>query len=207
MEPCSLERVCQKYEYFDKGCMVVDEYMKYEDEEYAIATVAPPPPPELLQQAMEEVHVYLQEVVGVAVLSACFSPFGVGLFQFASVIVRDSLVLGNPYELDPHHSLRLIKHDEAHNLRNCNFNRICWILFLGFPLDYQSPQFIISVVAPYGKVLQYQDNGNFKSRVLVKVLAVDVSQIPRSLLVTRSTELGGNRRSDSPGLCPQLAYR
>ena len=63
----------------------------------------------------------------------------------------------------------MVKHDEGINLRSYNYMRICWIMFLAFPLHFQKELYIRAAVAPYGRLLEwYRDENN--SRILVQCL-------------------------------------
>ena len=52
------------------------------------------------------------------------------------------------------------KHDEARNLRACPYIRESWVMFLGFPLDYQLPEFVRAAVAPFGCLLNWLEGPN-----------------------------------------------
>ena len=93
-----------------------------------------------------------------------------------------------------HGLLRVHKHDEALNLRACNYTRQCWIMFLGFPLDYHLPDYVKAAVAPFGRLLHWYEGPN-KSRVLTQCLVLTPERVPRSLIVSQGTTLGGAGRS------------
>ena len=67
-------------------------------------------------------------------------------------------------------------------------------MFLGFPLDYQTPDFIKAAVAPFGRLLWWYEGPN-KSRVLVQCLLLSLDRVPRTVVVSQGTLLGGNGRS------------
>lgn len=119
-----------------------------------IVTVNPLPPPYNVSRLWKRSGFFSSKSLGVRVLSTCISPFGAGLYQFAFAVLRVSLVLGSPYQLGNNHEMNLIQHDESpRNLRACNCTWICWVMFLGFPLDYQNLSYINQVVSPYGCIL------------------------------------------------------
>jgi hypothetical protein len=59
----------------------------------------------------------------------------------------------SPIDVNDNTVLRIVKHDEAINLRACPYTRECWIMFLAFPLDYQLEGFMKAAVAPFGRML------------------------------------------------------
>jgi hypothetical protein len=83
-------------------------------------------------------------------------------------------------------SFTVVKHDEGINSRSCAYTCICWITFLGFPLDFQKDLFVRAAVAPFGYLLEwYQDENG--SRLLVHALVLSPDRIPLSLIVSRGT--------------------
>ena len=67
-------------------------------------------------------------------------------------------------------------------------------MFLGFPLDYQLPEFIKAAVSSFGRLLHWLEGPN-KSRVLAKCLLLSPERVPRSLVISQGTLLGGAGRS------------
>ena len=67
-------------------------------------------------------------------------------------------------------------------------------MFLGFPLDYQLPEFVRAAVAPFGRLLNWLEGPN-KSRVLAKCLLLSPERVPRSLVISQGTLIGGAGRS------------
>ena len=76
------------------------------------------------------------------VLSHFLLPLGLGLVQFGSPMQRQGLINMSPIPLGNGINLTVTKHDEGINLRTCNYSRICNIMLLGFPLDFQKIDFI-----------------------------------------------------------------
>ena len=65
-------------------------------------------------------------------------------------------------------------------------------MFLGFPLDFQSMDYVKEAVAPFGCLLFWDNNSQNKSRVLVKALVLSPDRIPQSLIFSTGSMLGGN---------------
>ena len=64
------------------------------------------------------------------------SPLGLGLVEFSSSVMRQSMLDISPIEYNATYVLHVVKHDEAGNLRAVEYSRESWIMFLVFPLDY-----------------------------------------------------------------------
>jgi hypothetical protein len=67
-------------------------------------------------------------------------------------------------------------------------------MFLAFPLDYQLDGFMLAAVAPFGRLLFWRQCRN-KSVSLAHCLLLDPSRVPRSVVVSQGSAVGGNNRS------------
>lgn len=105
-------------------------------EEYAIVSMEPPPHLMHARFALTDVVHFLEEHFPVRVLSSFLSPLRLGLLEFRFTVQRQSLLEISSIDFDEVSILRVVKHDEAGNLRACAYTRECWIMFLAFPLDY-----------------------------------------------------------------------
>jgi len=103
-------------------------------------------------ELLQEVTDFLQHEFPVRVLSAFPSPLGLGLFQFENPVQRECLLDASPIQFGQR-LLLVQKHDEARNLKACPYIREGWIMFLGFPLDYQLPEFVRAAIVPFGRLL------------------------------------------------------
>lgn len=166
-----------------------------EHEEYAIVSIQPPPPAlEQLRPTLDLVCNFLEHDQRVRISTAHLSPLGLGLIKLHSVVQRDRLVRNSPFNMGQHHVVRVVNHDEGINARDCPYTRLIWVMFLAFPLDFQKDLYVHAAVAPYGRLLDWFTDHN-KSWLLARVLVINQDQVPRSLVVSRGTTLGGNGRS------------
>jgi hypothetical protein len=94
-------------------------------EEYAIMSTEPPPHPMHVWLALTDVVNFLQEHFPVRILSSFLSPIGLGLLEFGSSVQRQSMIDISPFDFDDISVLRVVKHDEASNLRACPYTREC----------------------------------------------------------------------------------
>ena len=133
-----------------------------------------------VQGFLEEISEFQQQEFPVRINSAFPSPLGLGLFEFGSQLQREVLLDASPIQF-AHGLLTVQKHDEALNLRSCHYTRECYLMFLGFPLDYHLVDVIKAAVAPFGRLIHWFDGPN-KSRVLHRQL-LRVREIDRPLIV------------------------
>lgn len=178
-----------------RGRIVISGNPPRRHEENAIATVYPPPPQNHLYEAMEEVVDFFEQEYQVRVLSSCMSPLGLCLVQFHSPVARQAMVNLSPHQLDHVREIVVEEHDRGLNLRNCPFTRTCWVMFLAFPLDFQSREIISQAVGLFGNVITWTNNTRCRSRVLVRCNVTLVSRVPRSLLVCQGNPVGDNGNS------------
>ena len=118
-------------------------------------------------------------------------PFGLGVFKLIDSLAADT-VIGLTFEVDEITTVTFVRHDQAKNRRLAAFGRETWILFLGFPLDYQTTFYVNRAVEDFGLLsVWHHPRGNLKY-VLAKVWLVHPKFVPRSIVVT---QLGGARNS------------
>lgn len=163
-------------------------------EQFAIISLEPAPEvqaqiPELIHEVVAMIH----HDFPVRVVTAFPSPLGLGLFELESTVQRSALLDASPIPFG-HGHLVVERHDEARNFKVCNYSRQCWIMLLCFPLDYQTSDFIKAAVAPFGRLLHWYEGPN-KTRVLAQCLILAPDRVPRSVVVSRGSVLGGNGQS------------
>lgn len=165
-----------------------------EHEDYAIVSIDPMPAEvNALRPTLDLVVQFLEHNQQVKVESHHLSPLGLGLIRLRSVLQRDQLVRNSPLNFGGQ-IVTIVNHDEGINSRFCPYIRLAWIMFLAFPLDFQKDLYVNAAVAPYGRVLAWYTNDN-KSRVLARVLLLSPNRVPRSLVVSRGSVMGGIGRS------------
>ena len=73
-------------------------------------------------------------------------PLGIDIFGFDDSLIRDSVV-GTTFELDEfqaeeHIVISFVPHDAALNMHLTTFGPEIWILYVGFPYDYQTQHYM-----------------------------------------------------------------
>jgi hypothetical protein len=119
---------------------------------------------------------------------------GLGLFSFLNQFIRDTVV-GRTYLIDDWLEITFVRHDEAINMRPASLGQEKWVMFLNFPLDYQTDYWVARAVDLFGRMLVWHtinDDHDRHARVLVKVWLMGDALVPRSLVLR---QMGGHRRS------------
>jgi hypothetical protein len=88
-----------------------------------------------LRPTLNLVRHFLKHDQGVHFTSSHLSSLGLDLVSLQSVVQRDQLVRNLPFHWGQY-VIRVVKHDEGINARACTYLRVCWIMFLAFPLDF-----------------------------------------------------------------------
>lgn len=180
-----------------RGRMIIEGNPPRCHEELAIATLTPAPQQNAhqLRQAIAAVIEYFEEQRQVHIVSAWPSPLGLCLLQFRSALTKQAMINRNPHLLPDGTQIILGEHDTGLNLRVRPFSSTCWVMFLCFPLDFQTKDYIQQAVNHFGTVLTWTNNSHFKSRVLVRCSVLHISRIPRSVIVCKSAAVGGAGQS------------
>ena len=66
------------------------------------------------------------------------------------------------------------------------FNREVWLRLLGFPFDYCEEEYIDNALAPFGKVISWDKNPEFKTRLMVRARVVDLESIPHFIVFSET---------------------
>jgi hypothetical protein len=119
-------------------------------EDFAIVSLSPLPDNALhFPEVHEVVQEFLEEHMDMRVRDIQQSHLGQALVRFVNVHDRDVLVNNSPH-LYGGVDFTLVRHNEGQNWRALNFNRECWLMLMGFPLDYWNQDCIQNAIASFG---------------------------------------------------------
>jgi hypothetical protein len=151
------------------------------NKDIAIATISLVPqgqiPFENIADVMQDFLVN-EARVGFRDIQPC--PFGSAYVQFTHVRDRDRLIRESPIPFNDVH-VSFAKHNEGANWRKTYFNRECWLLLVGPPLDHWFTEDINAVFSDIGKVLLWEKDLGNKGRILAKVRVTKLAEIPKSI--------------------------
>ncbi|KAM0823984.1 hypothetical protein ACQ4PT_070506 [Festuca glaucescens] len=162
-------------------------------DEYAIITVSADILDINKETMLDEVCTILARDHGAPVTFPRVYPLAVGLVRFASPVVRDRMINTSPHTLDSDEEITfsVIRHDEGLNRRARVFQHEAWVMFLMFPLDYQTTYYVNKAVSLFGKLLVWHNPRVNKVIVIVKVLIKELRLVPFSLLMTQAGNFFG----------------
>jgi hypothetical protein len=101
----------------------------------------------------------------------------------------------SPMQLDIQREIVFVEHDRGINFRSCPFTRTCWIMFLAFPLDFQTREIISQAVGLFGSVINWIDNDRCRSCLVLRCKVSLVSRIPRSIIISEGNPMGDHGHS------------
>jgi hypothetical protein len=144
---------------------------------------------------MEKVVTFLEEEQLAVIRSCCLSPLGLCLMQFSTSLESQVMISRSPMQLDELREIEIVEHDRGINFRNCPFTCTCWVMFLAFPLDFQTREIITQAVGLFGSVINWIDNARCRSRLVLRCKVTLVSRIPRSIAISEGNPMGDQGNS------------
>jgi hypothetical protein len=122
-------------------------------------------------------------------------PHGVGIYKMRNACQRDALIALNPH-LVGNTEVTFYPHDEAPlNFRRMAFPRKCWIMLLGYPLDFKDATTLVEVCTSFARVLHWNSEDTSMARVFLRVLVEDLLEIPRDVVIKMGRESDGEGHS------------
>ena len=80
-------------------------------------------------------------------------PFGIGIFGFVDTFIRDTAV-ATPFELEDEDLLvSFVPHHESLNRHTTSFGPEVWLMYFGFPYDYQTDYYINKSLGGFGSLV------------------------------------------------------
>ena len=117
-------------------------------------------------------------------------PFGIGVFGFIDSFLRDTAV-ATTFELEEEDLLvTFVPHNEALNRRTTSLGPQVWLMFFGFPYDYQTDYYITKALGGFGSLVSWYNPRQDRRFMLLKVRVLRMRLIPKSFVVW---QLGGAR--------------
>jgi hypothetical protein len=184
-------------------------------EDWAIISIQPLPDHEITFPAVRDVvREYLVEHRRLGVRDIQRSHLGQVLVKFSSVLERDNLVLLGPQQyLDA--SFTAQRHNDAWNHRALFFNRECWLMLLGFPLDYRSSEYLQAAIGSFGRLILWEEDRRNVYRTLLRVRVTSLEEVPQFIVfsevdgfigdswtvqceIIQQTLLGGQPQDEDP---------
>jgi hypothetical protein len=62
------------------------------------------------------------------------------------------------------------------------FNRECWLMLLGFPLDYHSSEYLQAAIGSFGRLILWEENRHNVTRTLLRVRVTSLEEVPQFIV-------------------------
>lgn len=143
----------------------------------AIVNIEPLPGNALHFPAVREVlEKFLVEERHIAISDIQPSHLGQALVYFNTPNDRDSMVTNSPHQMGDV-MVTFTRHNQGRNWRRVHFNHDCWLILMGFPLDYWETDYIQDAIYSFGRVYNWTNNCRL-TRLLVRARVIDLQSIP-----------------------------
>jgi hypothetical protein len=155
-------------------------------EDWAIINIQHLPDHEVTFTAVRDaVREYLVEHRRLGVRDIQRSHLGQVLVQFSSVLEKDNLVLLGPQQyLDATFTAQ--RHNDAWNHRALFFNRECWLMLLGFPLDYRSSEYLQTAIGSFGRLILWEEDRRNVYRTMPRVRVTSLEEVPQFVVFSEA---------------------
>ncbi|TVU49835.1 hypothetical protein EJB05_01173, partial [Eragrostis curvula] len=134
---------------------------------------------------------FFHDVVRVRVVDIQPCPFAQAYVRFDRFSDRDRLIGLSPIPFG-NVDVYLPAHDQGPNHRRVQFNHVCWLLLIGFPLDYWSRQHIETAIASFGRLQAWEEDRAHLSRVLIKARVIDLPSVPKWIVISQGDDFRGD---------------
>ncbi|TVU06696.1 hypothetical protein EJB05_49921, partial [Eragrostis curvula] len=138
----------------------------------------------------EVLHEFLIDYKRLAIKDIQPCHLGQAYVRFAHPHDRDNLADSGalPYG---NIEFRFVRHNEGRNRRAVNFNRECWLMLLGFPLDYWHLHYIENAISSFGRLTGWYNDPSNLARVLVCARVTDLVDVPEFIVLTEGEGFQG----------------
>jgi hypothetical protein len=162
-------------------------------ENFAIATIDDGMPNnlqvdfEVIRESLEE---FLVQHKHLSIRSIQPTHLGQAYVAFEYVFDKDNLVQNSPHHYDGI-SIFFVNYNQDRNWKSFTFNRECWLMFLGFPLDYWEEEYNQQLLGDYGRVLSWEMEEDKRARLIVKAHVIDLDKIPQWIIFSDGDDFQG----------------
>jgi hypothetical protein len=72
-----------------------------------------------------------------------------------------------------------IRHNQGKSWRAIDFVDDCWMMMLGFPVDYMTEKHIHNAINDFGRLILWEESQQFPGRVLARARVTNVHEVPQ----------------------------
>jgi len=161
------------------------------NEELAIVTIDPFPGNLVSFHNIREVlYEFLVDHLRVDIVDIQPCHLGQAYVRFTFLHDCDNLISNSPHAFGDV-NISFVKHNRGRNWRSVHFNRECWLMLLGFPVDYWEQEFLDSAICTFGKVISWEKDMSKLARLIVKARVLDLESVPQFIILSNAEAFQG----------------
>ena len=161
------------------------------NEELAIVTIDPFPGNLVSFHNIREVlHEFLVDHLRVDIVDIQPCHLGQAYVRFTFLHDCDNLISNSPHAFGDV-NISFVKHNRGRNWRSVHFNRECWLMLLGFPVDYWEQEFLDSAICTFGNVISWEKDMSKLARLIVKAHVLDLESVPQFIILSDAEAFQG----------------
>lgn len=165
---------------------------KRNNQDVAIVTIDPFPAHQVAFQGTHEVlddFLRNHKRIGYRTIQPC--PFGQAYVKLRRSYDRDFLIQGSPHAFGDV-NISFVEHNKGWNNATTTMNHDVWLMLLGFNIDYWEQEDVEKAIADFGKVISWQEDPDYLSRILVKARVVNLTEIPWFIVCSEGEKFEGD---------------
>ncbi|TVU39446.1 hypothetical protein EJB05_12866, partial [Eragrostis curvula] len=160
-------------------------------EDIAIVTIDPMPQGEALFGNIRNVLLeFLVDYKRLSIKDIQPCHLGQAYVRFTNIHDRDNMVETGPHPYG-NVEFRFVRHNEGRNRRAVNFNRECWLMLLGFPLDYWHQHYIENAITSFGRLTGWHNDPSNLARLLIRARVTELEDVPEFIVLTEGEGFQG----------------
>ena len=138
----------------------------------------------------EVLHEFLVDHLRVDIVDIQPCHLGQAYVRFTFLHDCDNLISNSPHAFGDV-NISFVKHNRGRNWRSVHFNRECWLMLLGFPVDYWEQEFLDSAICTFGKVISWEKDMSKLARLIVKARVLDLESVPQFIILSNAEAFQG----------------
>jgi hypothetical protein len=84
-----------------------------------------------------------------------------------------------------------VRYNEGHDWKALQFNRECWLMLMGFQLNYWNHDSIQSAIGSYGRLVFWENDRAHLERLIVKARVTELEDVPHFILLSEAEGFQG----------------
>lgn len=115
---------------------------------------------------------------------------GQAFVRFSFIHDCDNMIRNSRHAFDDI-NVSFVKHNHGRNWRSVQFNRDCWLMLMGFPVDFWEQEYLDQAICNFGKVVSWEKDMSKLARLIVKARVLDLESVPQFIVISDAEDFQG----------------